>query len=101
MGNGGISTSRGQSDGGPSLNNIDGDNLQQFWAILEASRNMVRKNPLIRGKVSASYLVGGKIEEIRKQLQIQLYYIHFVGLQGKNDRISGPNHILDIVVVSS
>ena len=45
---------------------IDGDDLQQFWAILEVSRDVVRKNPLISGKVSASYLVGGKIEEIRK-----------------------------------
>ena len=59
-------TSRGQSQGCPSMNYIDGDDLQQFWAILEVSRDVVRKNPLISGKVSASYLVGGKIEEIGK-----------------------------------
>ena len=48
------------------MNYIDGDDLQQFWAILEVSCDVVRKNPLISGKVSASYLVGGKIEEIGK-----------------------------------
>ena len=62
-----IYTSRGQSEGCPSMNYIDGDDLQQFWAILEVSRDVVRKNPLISRKVSASYLVGGKIEEIGKQ----------------------------------
>ena len=46
-------TSRGQSEGCPSMNYIEGDDLQQFWAILEASRDVVRKNPLISGKVSA------------------------------------------------
>ena len=60
-------TSRGQSEGCPSMNYINGDDLQQFWAILEVSHDVVRKNPLISGKVSASYLVGGKIEEIGKQ----------------------------------
>ena len=59
-------TSRGQSEGYPSMNYIDGDDLQQFWVILEVSRDVVHKNPLISGKVSASYLVGGKIEEIGK-----------------------------------
>ena len=49
------------------MNYINGNDLQQFWAILEVSRDVVRKNPLISGKVSASYLVGGKIEEIGKQ----------------------------------
>ena len=48
------------------MNYINGDDLQQFWAILEISRDVVRKNPLISGKVSASYLVGGKIVEIGK-----------------------------------
>ena len=49
-------TSRGQSEGCPSMNYIDGDDLQQFLAILKASRDVVRKNPLISGKVSAFLL---------------------------------------------
>ena len=57
------------------MNYIDGDDLQQFWVILEISRDVVRKNPLISGKVSASYLVGGKIEEIGKTV-IKLITIH-------------------------